>query len=132
MTTWMDKPDGDGLWWRCCGGEVTLCVVRNNCYSFVIFNDGTACICGSAWGICEEQAKWLRCELTKPEPYVAPKPPVVKQYTAKNSDGSPIWITKVGAAFIAQNQKIESFRQYGAWVEIARIGYTDIKPLEDT
>lgn len=127
---WLDKPDGDGLWWYCnATGEVSLWLAVGHNFTLVKAK------CGRFVHDLSPQrfsgtGKFHRCELTPPEPYVAPKPPKVEMYTAKfRQDGSLRFLVKVGGSFIATTEHGEvcGGRYWGGSdMEL----YTDITPCE--
>lgn len=134
MTTeWMDKPDGDGLWWYTgATGHTTLWIVIGGLWQVVQKTGGHFVHdSGTPTGI-SATGKWQRCAITKPAPYVAPQPPKVEQYTAKVKDlGTLRFITKVADAFVVTD--LDGKRSTdAAWLSRKELDryYTDIKPIE--
>lgn len=127
MSTWLDKPDADGLWFRqprILSGSMTVCYVCGNRFRYVYYvHEGKACACAEEWLSIKDDAVWQRCELTPPEPYKPPTPPKVEWFIAYN-----------GTRFVMQTQYV--------WVALDKDGvqcncghgkcliYPDIKPLE--
>ncbi len=135
MTTeWMDKPDGDG-WFDVCSNDGipkhAIAVRGGRCAYFKI--DGKP-ITSSDWDVSilvAEGKKFRRMELPVPPPYVAPKPPVVQQYTAKfNGDGKHRFLTRVGTKFVATypDGKVSNWDEWS----FRERNYYDIKEIEAT
>lgn len=125
--SWLDKPDGDGLWWRCDYGCVTLCVVKGNRYGFALFSDGNSCVDSHAYSLDSDKSKWQRCELTKPEPYQPPKPPKVEWFTGWRK-GVFCYIALIGERYIATNEKGESFS--GVWYGVGEHDFATVRKME--
>lgn len=125
MSTWLDKPDGDGLWWYQVSRGMFLIAVRNGLTRDVMDSTGKPNVEAPQGDVRYfESGKWLRCELTRPEPYKPPVPPKVEWFVAAN-----------GKRFIVQTER--------EWIAFDSYGYacntgggkcseyySDIKPLE--
>ena len=129
MNAWQDKPDADGLWWRQTEMNMSLVVVDCGLYAFATINGQPIVRCRQEYSINNEPAKWQRCDITKPEPYVAPKPPKVRFYTAKSHYGER-FIVRIGEthALATAHSGVVS----GCWElwEQVETNYTDIQPCE--
>ncbi len=128
MTTeWIDKPDGDGLWWWDVNGNIELHAIHDGTRRTIMHGDGDVCF-GTAHKSPFTLGKWKRAEITKPDRYVAPKPPKVEQYTAKFEGHAPRFITKIVDQYVATNHD-GTVTNWGSW-GYAKTSYTDIKPIE--
>lgn len=130
MSTWLDKPDADGLWWYQVSRGMFLIAVRGGEARDVIDSTGTPNVHGPhAHMQYFESGKWQRCELTRPEPYKPPVPPKVEQCTGvMKTGGERRFLTFVGHSCIVSTFDAVTFGAFSSdWV---RANYTDIKPLE--
>lgn len=130
MSTWLDKPDADGLWWKQVKSGIALYLVSEGRWQLIVTVDGGIVLdAGSHNCVGCEPAKWQRCELTKPEPYQPPQPPKVEQYTGvMKTWGERRFLTFVGHSCIISTFDAITFGAFSSdWV---RDNYTDIKPLE--
>lgn len=129
MSTWLDKPDADGLWWRQDGEEEPFLVaVEGKEFVFVLIGKRPMIHGTTTWDTETDRGKWQRCELTKPEPYKPPVPPKVEQCVGTGVSGESRFLTFiVGACIITTLDGVCLGSFSSDWV---RANYTDIKPLE--
>jgi len=131
MTTWLDKPDADGLWFRqprILSGSMTVCYVWGNKFRYVYYvHEGKACACAEEWLSIKDDAVWGRITLTKPEPYQPPTPPKVEWFTGWRK-GVFCYIAIIGERYIATNEKGESFS--GVWYGVGEHDFATARPME--
>jgi len=128
MSQWLDKPDADGLWWRCndSGSNVSLCMVRGKEYWFVLNGSGLGS--GMNMPIDEEPAKWQPCQkITPPEPYKPPTPPKVEWFTGWRRAAFH-YIAIIGDRYIAIDEKGYSFS--GVWNDVGEHNFATVRKME--
>lgn len=135
MNEWLDKPDGDGLWWFQVIGRkgIHLYAVCDNRARYVLHVDGRTDMHGDSLSHIESmvKGKWQRCIATPPAPYVPPQPPKVEQYTAMFKDGEchkPRFLTRIGDVFVATDAKGRGVN-FELW-DRRHEDYTDIQPCD--
>jgi len=127
MSTWLDKPDADGLWFRqprIPSGSMTVCYVCGNRFRYVYYvHEGKACACAEEWLSIKDDAVWGRITLTKPEPYKPPTPSKVRWFLA----------SREGKRFVLQTQTTwVAFDEDGRQCNCGsgKCHYTDLVPME--
>lgn len=110
MSGWRDEPDGDGIWnmQRVSDGANFVSFVQGSHVAHLLLPSGNAT--SIVWlsldqGLIKGAWKFCRCEIVSPEPYVAPKPPHVQQYTAQcKKNGEFRFLTRLGSRFVSTDE----------------------------
>lgn len=128
--SWLDKPDGDGLWWKQeSESAIALVAIRDGKLRYVS-NGGR-----DVWPHCTEPRpvanfageKWQHCELAKPEPYKPPTPPKVEWFTGWRQAAFH-YIAIIGDRYIAIDEKGYSFS--GVWNDVGEHNFATVRKME--